>query len=158
MTDFDRLTTDAWFDYNLQKMVSISAGMASTFFTQCWDIDQYIVFDSRVFNIPKEEVCNYFIWRQQDWTRNSLQMLARCHYSHKELHGKNSAEIHDMLYRKDVNWTDLDPMWKNGTFVVPLKKLKTFMHPSANGWEFEDDIVFSKDRDMVERFLETTEE
>lgn len=33
LTDFDRLTTDAWFDYNLQKLVSVSAGIASACFS-----------------------------------------------------------------------------------------------------------------------------
>lgn len=66
LTDFDRLTTNAWFDYNIQKMVSVSASMASVIFSSLWHRHGY--FDSRVFNIPKEEICNYFIWRQLDCT------------------------------------------------------------------------------------------
>jgi len=78
LTDFDALQTEAWFDYNIQKIASVSAGYASAWFTSHYLNDGEIaVFDSRVFNIPKEEVCNYFIWRQKDWLRNSIQMIGR---------------------------------------------------------------------------------
>lgn len=30
------------------------------------------MFDARVFNIPREEVTNYFYWRQLDASRNSI--------------------------------------------------------------------------------------
>jgi len=105
IADFDKLTTEAWFDYNIQKMTSVSAGIASATFSMDFmhEEDKIAVFDSRVFNIPKEEVCNYFIWRQQDWIRNSVQMLARCHFSHKELHKKSNSDLHEMLHTKGVN-------------------------------------------------------
>lgn len=115
VTDFDRLDTQAWFDYNLQKMVSISASYASLAF---YKVFSYVgVFDSRAFNIPKSEVKNYFIWRQKDWERNSIQMLAQSHFSQKELHKKNKSDMHEMLHEKGVNWADLPPRWKNGTFL-----------------------------------------
>ncbi len=153
LTDFDRLTTDAWFDYNIQKMVSVSAGIASTVFTYNWkpfdsnNTDQIAIFDARVFNVPKEEVCNYFIWRQQDWTRNSLQMLARAHYSHKELIGKKSADMHDMLYQKGVNWADLDPRWKNGAFIFNLDRW----------WDTKTDMVFKECRDLIDCYMKPLE-
>ncbi len=155
LTDFDKLTTDAWFDYSLQKMVSVSAGMASSFFTWKWtfyeivnNIKDIAIFDSRAFNIPKEEVCNYFIWRQQDWFRNSLQMLARTHFSHKELNEKNTSDIHEMLHRKGVNWADLEPVWKNGVFIWLENE----------GWKTISDIIFTQDRYTVERYLEPIED
>ena len=74
-----------------------SAGIASAHFTVRFLYEGEIaVFDSRVFNIPKEEVCNYFIWRQMDWTRNSVEMLARAHFSHSEyifIYSSNSSEF-----------------------------------------------------------------
>ena len=100
LTDFDRLTTDAWFDYNLQKIVSVSAGIASAYFSSYWDRDNYSVFDSRAFNIPKDEVCNYFIWRQQDCTRNSISSLAQSLYSHKELNKKILLICKSFVFKK----------------------------------------------------------
>ena len=118
LVDFDTIRTEAWFDYNLQKIVSVSAGIASSIFTLLYD--QRGIFDSRAFNIPVDEVKNYFIWRQKDWIRNSIQMLSQAYYSHKELHGKNQADMHEMLHEKGVNWADLDPKWKNGTLNLNL--------------------------------------
>lgn len=120
LTDFDKLDTQAWFDYNLQKIVSISSSMATYAFNVFWREKkkyQYGIFDSRAFNIPKSEAKNYFIWRQKDWERNSIQMLAQAHYSHKELHKKNNSDMHEMLHEKGINWADLEPKWKNGTFL-----------------------------------------
>lgn len=116
LTDFDTFTTDAWFDYNKSKIESISAGMASASFSLMYD--QLAMFDCRAFNLPKEEVCNYFIWRQQDWIRNSVNMLASSLYSDKELFGKNNTERQDMIYEKGLNWSELDDKWKNGSFVT----------------------------------------
>lgn len=148
LTDFDKLTTDAWFDYNLQKIVSVSAGIASAFFTASYMNDGYIaVFDSRAFNVPKEEVCNYFIWRQQDWLRNSIQMLSQVYYSSKQLHKKNTSDMHEMLYEKGVNWADLEPVWKNGSYI----------YKNGEGLKVDHSIIFTKNREIVEQFNEPIE-
>lgn len=77
------------------------------------------VFDARAFNLPREEVVNYFLWRAKDWQRNSLQMYARAFFSHKELVGKKQLAMHNMLYEKGKNWTtDVPLQEKNGTFLV----------------------------------------
>jgi len=60
------------------------------------------MFDSRVFNIPKEEVCNCFIWRQQDATKNSISMVAQSYFSTKELHCKNGMQKQDMLFLENI--------------------------------------------------------
>ncbi|KKL56605.1 hypothetical protein LCGC14_2243770, partial [marine sediment metagenome] len=106
--------------FNIQKMCSVSAGIASATFSKKWfPRDSGIaIFDSRVFNIPKDEVCNYFIWRQQDWTRNSVHMVARSHFSHKELHGKSVQDMHEMLHGVGgASWNEYEARWKNGTFM-----------------------------------------
>lgn len=115
ITDFDTIDTEAWFDYNVQKMVSISAGHASIKFSELYK--KQGVFDSRVWNHPKEDVVNYFLWRQQDWLRNSLSMLAQSHFPHKQLHGKKREDMHEMLFQKGINWAELHPQLKNGTFM-----------------------------------------
>jgi tRNA(His) 5'-end guanylyltransferase len=148
VSDCDYLKTEAWFDYNLQKVVSISAALASAYFNAYYR--SLLAFDSRAFNLPKEEVCNYFIWRQQDWIRNSVHMLARAHYSHKELHNKNSSDMHEMLHKKGVNWANLANRWKNGAAI----KLG---YPTA-GWVIWDDLIFSKQREIVETLLVPKEE
>jgi len=126
ITDFDKLNTDAWFNYNIQKMTSIAAAEASIKFSS--QFGEKGLFDCRVFNIPKEEVVNYFIWRQKDWERNSIQMLSQAYFSHKELHGKKCPDMHEMLHKKGINWTELEDKYKNGSFVA--KSLN-----SINSWK-----------------------
>ena len=127
LTDYDNLLTQPCFDNNLNKLVSISGSTMSVFFNDIISKDKIdrdlAVFDSRAFNVPREEVSNYFLWRQKDWNRNSLQMYARSIFSHKELHNKNSSEIHEMLHTEGKNWSkDLDGTLKNGTFLVKTDK------------------------------------
>jgi len=147
LIDFDRLTTEAWFDYNLQKIVSVASGMASTYFSHYFK--KICCFDCRAFNIPKEEVCNYFIWRQNDWVRNSVQMLAQAHYSHKELHGKGQSEMHEMLYQKNINWADLPNRFKNGF---------TYIKTDEIGWNCRDNLIFTKEREAINNLLIPIEE
>lgn len=149
-TDFDDLNTEGWFDYNVQKICSIAAAIASVEFTQLWrrkaayKTETFLgtcIFDCRTFNIPKEEVCNYFVWRQQDWERNSLQMLAQAHYSHKELLNKGKAEIHDMLHLKGINWAELTLGQKNGWFVFDA------------GSQLMEAPIFAENRMAIEQYL-----
>lgn len=144
--DWDKLNTDAWFDYNIQKIVSVSAAIATAKFNDVWDkrTNKTALFDSRVFNLPKEEVCNYFIWRQQDASRNSVNMLAQSLFSHKELQGKNVSQVQDMMMlQKGVNWNDCKTWQKRGTCVY---------RDGDNKTDFEIPI-FTQDRNYIERHL-----
>lgn len=155
LRDWDTLTTDAWFDYNIQKMASVSASIATAEFNMLWSkSDKIALFDSRVFNIPKEEVCNYFIWRQQDATRNSINMLGQHYFSHKQLQGKKTNEVMDMLMlEKNVNWNDLDT-WKKRGICVLRKKYK-----DQTGWAMDTNIpIFTQDRNYVEQYLNVENE
>lgn len=153
ITDFDHLTTEAWFDYNVQKMTSVAASLFTGYFNNFMEKDSPVsdkygiaTFDARVFNIPKEEVVNYFLWRQQDWWRNSISMLTRHYYSHKECHRKKTKDMHDMLHEKGVNWNDLPFKWKNGSCIDFENKIE----PAIDN--------FNNFRDYMNRFLEQKEE
>jgi tRNA(His) guanylyltransferase len=131
LTDYDKITTDAWFDNNVQKMASVSASMATVAFNKArlnrhYHLDEPMIkwaeFDSRVFQIPEwAEVENYFIWRQQDCVRNSIQSVAQSLYSHKELNGKNTNEMQEMIFQKGINWNDYDPKYKRGRAIVKIE-------------------------------------
>lgn len=127
LTDYDKITTDAWFDGNIQKMASVSASMATRAFNEkrYWRFGdtttpmKWAEFDSRVFTIPEFfEVENYFVWRQQDCVRNSIQSVAQSLYSHKELNSKNTNEMQEMIFQKGINWNDYDPKYKRGRAIV----------------------------------------
>lgn len=123
-TDYDTLATHAWFDGNVMKMTSVAASIATASFNHSRSVNERqdqnpAMFDARVFTIPeKEEVANYFLWRSQDAARNSVQMFARAHFSHKQLEGKGIPEIHEMLHQKGENWAHLDAVKKQGTLII----------------------------------------
>jgi len=123
VTDYDKLNTDCWFGYNVQKICSVSASMITYIFNKLINesslknnIRYPAMFDSRVFNISKEDVINYFIWRQQDWIRNSINLYARKHFSDKQLYKKSSLDVRKMLENVGDDWNLLDSYLKNGRF------------------------------------------
>ena len=122
ITDYDELTTEAWFGYNKSKMETVTSSLFTAHFNQIYQglsgRKDLATFDCRSYSIPREEVSNAFLWRSQDWARNSVQMMARSHFSHKELHKKNTSDIHEMLHKIGVNWAKADDIYKNGTFIV----------------------------------------
>ena len=123
LNDYENLDTDQWFDGNIQKMVSVSASIASVYFSQIFG--KIGLFDSRVFNLPKEEVNNYFLWRQQDATRNSIQGVAQSQFSHKELMGLNGNQLQEKLWKdKQINWNDTPTHFKRCYCIVKGKDTK----------------------------------
>jgi len=135
LTDFDDISTDAWFDGSVQKIVSVSASMATAKFNQL-RLDrkinnQYVSlenfqlanFDSRTWSLSDPwEVFNTFLWRQQDATRNSIQMVARALASHKECNNKNTNELQELIFQKGQNYNDYPIYLKRGTFVYKDEK------------------------------------
>lgn len=89
-------------------------------------INRGATFDARVFNIPKEEVCNNILWRQNDATRNSIESVGQAHFSAKQLHGKSCNEIQDMLMtEKEINWNDFPDHLKRGSCCVRVVDQET---------------------------------
>lgn len=148
LVDYKNLNSAAWFDYEVQKMCSIAASMATMAFNKVFSHNiaaqskrlytEYVsnndadyidalekamnkgaMFDARVFNIPKEEVTNLVYWRQLDATRNSIQMVGQANFSHKELQNKSCNDIQDMLMlQKGINWNDFPVYQKRGSCCI----------------------------------------
>jgi len=167
LNDWKTLTTDQWFGGGVQKITSVAAAMATGYFnffmTQVFHNDgsqenvlpthafSIPLFDARVFNLPKEEVVNYFVWRQQDATRNSINMLARFHFSHKELHKKTTSEVQDMLMlQKNINWNNLEVWKKRGSCVIPNPNKFSSSSPNI----IDGAPIFTQDRNYIEKYLE----
>jgi tRNA(His) 5'-end guanylyltransferase len=120
LSDYDSEQSQGWFGYELNKIVSVSASLfAAAFNTSvCGAVaGKLATFDSRAFSVPLDDAPNVFVWRQKDWGRNSVQMLTRAHFSHRELTGKKTSDMHEMLHSKGINWADLPAQLKNGTFI-----------------------------------------
>lgn len=157
LNDYEKIETCAWFDYEVQKMCSVSASMATMIFNKIFkelsdssnptykNKFDNVMFDSRVFNIPKEEVCNCFIWRQQDATRNAIQLLGQNYFSHKELHKKSCNNIQDMLMEKyTINFNNERTDFKRGSCC----------YKDGIEWIIDREIpIFTQDRDFIEKYL-----
>lgn len=187
LIDYQTLTSQAFFDYEVQKVCSITASMATLAFNNAIvanaakyfesyvkehdllylpdDMDKYCntiqksvdkgaMFDSRCFNLVKEEVANYFLWRQLDATRNSIQMVGQANFSHKELQGKSCNDIQDMLHeQRGINWNDLPTYQKRGSCCI--KTEETVNDVVRHKWVIDNDIpIFTGDgRQYIERLI-----
>jgi tRNA(His) 5'-end guanylyltransferase len=193
LTDYDAIDTHAWFDGNLQKMASIAASLATAKFNQlrmartCSDSDgdlaekmlanleieqfKLAMFDARVFQIPyQEEAINYFIWRQQDATRNSISSVAQSLYSAKELNGKKTSDMQEMIFQKGINWNDFTPREKRGSIIRRVEhvyarrdepimdgKTRVIEAYKRKKWEADPNTpIISQDKDYLRWFFPQT--
>jgi tRNA(His) 5'-end guanylyltransferase len=180
LVDYNDINTDAWFDYSVQKMCSVASSMCTLYFNKIFAemVDVFIansnvtpeeeklervynkaiekgaMFDARVFNIPVEEVTNCVLWRQQDATRNSISSLAQSKFSHKELQGKSSSQMQDMLMEKfGINWNDLTIPEKRGTAVYK----RTINDTTEWIVDYQMPILKGEDRNYVENLINVGE-
>ena len=125
------------------------------------------MFDARCFNIPKDEVTNCFVWRQQDATRNAIQMLGQCNFSHKELQKKSCNDIQDMLMtQKGINFNDMPVEFKRGVCCVknrmicdPYGNRMLVSDGAAGQWVLDKNIpIFTQDRNYIEETFRMYEE
>lgn len=142
LVDYTKLETSAWYDNEVQKMASISAAMATLAFNKYFnefyldqlaekgEADNYdlvydkarrkgALFDSRVFNVPKEDVTNCVYWRQKDAERNSVNSLAQSLFSHKSLQGLNLKDTMTKIEQeKGIIWSELPTTQKRGSCCI----------------------------------------
>ena len=144
LTDYRTIKSDSWFGYDVRKLISISASLAASIFSRIYG--KNVCFDSRCFSIPQDEVCNYFIWRQIDATRNAIQMAGREYFSHKELYKINCNGIQEKLFQeKEINFNDYPTIRKRGFCIIDGEV------------DFEIPI-FTKDRNYIERWVYVRED
>lgn len=108
-----------------RKYNSILAGEASAKFSLL--LGDIGVFDCRISQLPrKQDVVDYFRWRNEDAHRNALN--AHCYWllreegwsardATKEISGKSTAFKNDLLFGHDINFNDLPKWQKRGVGV-----------------------------------------
>ena len=182
LVDYNDIGVSAWFDYEVQKMCSNVASMATLYFNRIFhnkvrefvnehskvvndpqtygetlsksvgdiikayqtSVELGAMFDARCFNVPINDCCNAVLFRQQDATRNSINSLGQAWFKHKELEGKNTSQVQDMLMEKyGINWNNLTTVDKRGTAVIKDENDKWFI-------DEEMPILKGEDRKYVE--------
>lgn len=162
LIDYKELNSEAWFDYQVQKMCSVSASMATLYFNNafrkfaqslCKEQDEVYsrkfytaLFDSRVFNVPKEDVANCILWRQNDATRNSILGTAQAFFSQKEMQGISCDKLQDKLFlEKGLNWNELEVSKKRGTSCIKAED---------GSWKLDEQMpIISQNRDYVNKAI-----
>ena len=155
LIDYKNLESQAFFDYEVQKVCSVTASMTTMAFNKIFEdnVNDYneretylkalskgAMFDSRCFNIPVEELTNYFYWRQLDATRNSIQMVGQAKFSHKELQHKTCNMIQDMLHeQRGINWNDFPTHKKRGSCCIKIDE------NGRSKWIIDNDIPIFKE-------------
>ena len=111
------------FDRELEKAVSLSAGIASAALSLAFGTRVH--FDSRAVLAAEDgQVVNYFRWRQADAARCALN--GWCYWTLRKagqgvaqatatLEGKGVADKNELLFQAGINFNDLPPWQRRGT-------------------------------------------
>ena len=149
--------TEPWFKNRVQKLVSISASIATYKFNELVSktfpspIPAY--FDSRVMFMPElDEVINNFIWRQNDCMRNSVSSCVQKHFPRKELEHKTTEERKELLKSINQNWDELPIHHQRGSFCK-----KHLVEGEYNGEKFmrnkffidQEPPIFSQNKEYL---------
>ncbi len=162
---------DRTFGRKVRKINTTLAGEASAAFSLA--LGQAATFDCRVVPLPnKERVVDYFVWRQEDAHRNSLN--AHCYWALRkegksqndatiELEEKSVAYKNELLFQKGINYNELPSWQKRGIGVYftdaqkegvnPIKKEKVVTQRRELFVDY--DIPLGEDyREFVLQFLD----
>lgn len=129
------------FKRRIEKIDSVLAGFASSSFTmnhvRYFEEPLYkpIAFDCRAIVLNKDEVSQYFKWRQDEAWSNCVNGYGIWHlkskYSKEEansrISGLKSNDIHEMLFNEGINLNDVPNWQKRGIgFYKKQKEIKGF--------------------------------
>lgn len=128
------------FSRKTRKYNSILAGEASAKFSLL--LGDIGAFDCRISQLPrKEDVIDYFRWRNEDAHRNSLNahcywMLRNKNYTAKEatkqIEGKSVAFKNEMLFKEGMNFNDFPKWQKRGVGFYWSEVEKVGFNPTTN--------------------------
>lgn len=163
-----------FFEGKLQKIVSLTAAIATAEFNKAWyeiinktkDTDYKEIlqrklfnarFDSRAFNIEGEinEALSSIWWRMKDVSRNSVQMLGRKYFSQKQVQNLKTYEVENKLDSIGHNWeNEVKTVNKYGNLLIREEYLGNGYNPKTKE---EVEVVrhdwFGTTEDELKEFL-----
>ncbi|HRV32233.1 MAG TPA: tRNA(His) guanylyltransferase Thg1 family protein [Candidatus Paceibacterota bacterium] len=169
LTDIYNIESELPYDGKIQKLCSIGASIVSNEFNRSMMIAlvkspleianfNFAKFDARVFIIPDiREVYNYFVWRQQDATRNSINMAAHAAFGPKAIKYKNTNELQEMLYQnKGINWNDYPEKFKRGCVIkreTYFKETEDNKKLIRNKWAIQATPIFTQEKEFLQNII-----
>ncbi|MDO5848933.1 MAG: tRNA(His) guanylyltransferase Thg1 family protein [Methanobrevibacter sp.] len=129
------------FNQRLEKIDSVVASFTSSSFTLNYSnyfekpLYKPISFDCRVIPVNKNEIAEYFKWRQDEAWRNCVNgygiWFLKSKYSSKEandrISGLKGKDIHEMLFNEGINLNDVENWKKRGMgFYKKQKEIAGF--------------------------------
>lgn len=149
------------FDREVEKLVSISAAIASSTFSLA--LGAPAQFDSRVWLGPQPElVTDYFRWRQADATRCALNGWAywtlrkagrSVAEATKQLNGQTTAYKNELLFQAGTNFNDLPAWQKRGAGLYWETYSKEGYNP-----KLQEKVIATRRRVRIDRELPTGED
>lgn len=158
--------TETYYKNNKTKIETIAASKATVRFNQImskkYPEKDWAEFDARAWVMPKEEVVNNFIWRQQDATKNSISMVAQANFHQNQLQNLDGNQLQEKLWQeKNINWNKL-PVWqKRGVAIIKKPYLGSGMNPNGgevktlrHKWDVDFETpIFTQEREYIEKYV-----
>ena len=142
-------TLNDWANYPIYDIEDLPPDYKERASERAWAlkyINRVAMFDCRCFNIPREEVLNCLLWRQQDSKRNAILTAGQTWIGKKKIHGLKTTDIIDQLKEMDIDyWAKIPKYYHYGrTFVTGEE---------SNIWVFDN----KEDREKLEKLVNIDE-
>lgn len=180
LCNYKKPTSQAWMNNSVQKICAVASSMATMAFNKffrenveelesetCGTCDLDVInlikrynecmdngamFDCCAFNIPRDEVNDCFVWRQNDAIKTSIRTIAQSEFSYKRLSNKTEEQMREMLREeRNIDWHEFPHYLKYGSCCLQIEE--PFVNPNGENCIRHKWLVDSK----IPIFAENTE-
>lgn len=179
VTDYHKIYTDAWLDYDIAKMCSSVASKAAVFFLkelQKFKEEFYcsyegddkeelygaynqiyedgVVFKVRCFNVPEENVVDMIYYRQRENIRCMVEHYCKKYLKRCDILGKTMSETKSKLKKEfGVDLDKLPSMYMNG--LSCHKGPDTFITKKKFTIDYEMPLLEGENRKYLQEIMDT---
>jgi tRNA(His) 5'-end guanylyltransferase len=126
------------FENRVEKLVSVTAGFASSAFTLAANAGYPVAFDCRIVPVADTQLSAYLAWRQAEAWRNHINGYAHrlltdtglsAAAAQKKLDGMKSAELHELAFSSGINLAETLAWQRRGIAVYRKQVLREGYNP-----------------------------